>query len=209
MEAALTTDSIESEQDRRVAETIERERSRLWSFIRSRVADPLDAEDVLQDVFSELLAAYRLVKPIDQAGAWLFQVARNRIVDLFRRKRSSGVQAAGDRDGEETGALEDLLPSPDAGPEAEYARGVLLDALEDALDDLPEEQRDVFLAHEFEGQTFREISAETGVGVNTLLARKRYAVLHLRKALRSIYQSFTGAEAPDETTRKKGTRRRP
>jgi RNA polymerase sigma factor (sigma-70 family) len=182
-----------TEQDRRIAETIERESARLRNFIRKSVPDREDAEDLLQDVFYELVLAYRLVKPIEQAGAWLFKVARNRIIDRFRRKKPESPSGAvdpgalGDR-GDVT--LEDLLPSPDAGPEAVYARRVLLDEIDAALEELPEEQRDAFVAHELDGKTFRELAAETGVPINTLLSRKHYAVLHLRRRLRSIYDDF-------------------
>ncbi len=181
----------QEEQDERIAETIERERRRLRNFIRSRVADELDVEDVLQDVFSELVEAYRLMKPIEQAGAWLFRVARNRIVDLFRRRRTAARTRAREIHDEDDGqALEELLPSPDAGPEAAYARTVLIEELELALGELPEEQRAVFVAHEIEGRSFRELAAETGLSVNTLLSRKRYAVLHLRRRLESIHADF-------------------
>lgn len=183
-----------SDQDRRIAETIEREQGRLRSFIRKRVPD-WDVEDVLQDVFFELVEASRLMKPIEQVGAWLFRVARNRIIDRFRKKKSE-PPAARPRthdDGESefaSASLEELLPSPDAGPEAAYARGVLLDELDAALAELPEEQRFVFVAHELEGRSFRELSAETGIGVNTLLSRKHYAVRHLRRRLQKIYDEF-------------------
>lgn len=173
------------EQDRRIAETVERERGRLRNFIRKNVARE-DVEDVLQDVFFELVEAYRLMKPIEEAGAWLFRVARNRIIDRFRRKRPESSNATK----EEMSSLEDLLPSPDAGPEAAYARGVLLDELTSALDELPADQRFVFVAHELEGRSFRELASETGVSVNTLLSRKHYAVLHLRRRLQRIYDEF-------------------
>lgn len=154
----------------------------------------LDAEDVLQDVFFELVEAYRLVKPIEQAGAWLFRVARNRIIDGFRRKKPESSNAGRpSRDEEEieaAGSLDDLLPSADAGPEAAYARAVLVEELAAALEELPAEQRSVFVAHEIEGKSFREISSQTGVGVNTLLSRKHYAVLHLRRRLQNIYDEF-------------------
>jgi RNA polymerase sigma factor (sigma-70 family) len=180
-----------SEQDRQIAETIERERGRLRNFIRKRVPDRQDAEDVLQDVFFELVEAYRLVKPIEEVGAWLFRVARNRITDRFRRQKPESSSAMPtDAGGGELASLEDMLPSPDAGPEAAYARGVLLDELDDALQELPEEQRFVFVAHEFEGRSFRELALETGIGVNTLLSRKHYAVLHLRSRLQNIYDEF-------------------
>jgi len=183
-----------TDQDRQIAETIEREQSRLRRFIRQRVPD-IDAEDVLQDVLFELVEAYRLMQPIERAGAWLFRVARNRIIDRFRKKKPeaslSQTVVANSNDGETEGAsLEDLLPSPDAGPEAAYARAVLLDEIEEALGELPEEQRFVFVAHELEGKSFRELASETGVSVNTLLSRKHYAVLHLRRRLQDIYDEF-------------------
>jgi RNA polymerase sigma factor (sigma-70 family) len=189
----LDTTWTMTEQDRRLAETVERERGRLRNFIRRRVPDEAEAEDVLQDVFYELVEAYRLMKPIEQAGAWMFRVARNRIIDLFRRKKPEALNVPQHpaQEGAEALTLEELLPSPDAGPEAEYARGVLLDELESALDELPEDQRDVFVAHEIEGLSFKEISAETGISVNTLLSRKHHAVLHLRKRLQTIYDEFT------------------
>jgi RNA polymerase sigma factor (sigma-70 family) len=177
------------EQDQLISEALERDRPRLRSFIRKHVADTSEAEDILQDVFYELLEAYRLMKPIEHVTAWLFRVARNRMVDLFRRNKASSLN---DPVSVEEGAdtLEDLLPSADAGPEAAYARNLLLDALEEALEELPEIQREVFIAHELMGRSFREISAETGLSVNTLLSRKHYAVLHLRKSLQSIYENF-------------------
>jgi RNA polymerase sigma factor (sigma-70 family) len=182
------------EQDRRIAEVVEREQSRLRSFIRKRVPDPRDAEDILQDVFYELVEANRLLMPIDYVTGWLFRVARNRIIDLFRKKKPESLSAvAVVDDNDERLRVEDLLPSPDAGPEALYARNVLLDELELALEELPQEQRQVFVAHELEGRSFREIAADTGVGVNTLLSRKRYAVLHLRERLQSAYDEFMKA----------------
>ena len=182
------------EPDQRISEVVKREQSRLRNFIRRRVPDPRDAEDILQDVFYELVEANRLLMPIEHVTGWLFRVARNRITDLFRKKRpeSFGDSAAADEEGEVL-EIEDLLPSPDAGPEALYLRSVLLDELELAVDELPEEQREVFVAHELEGHSFKEMAAETGVGVNTLLSRKRYAVLHLRERLQSVYDEFTKA----------------
>ena len=180
------------EQDRRIADVVTREQSRLRHFIRRRVPDPRDAEDILQDVFYELVEANRLLMPIEHVTGWLFRVARNRITDLFRKRRPerfSDATLAGD--GEELLQLEDLLPSPDAGPEALYARNVLLDELELAVDQLPEEQREVFVAHELEGRSFKEMAAETGISVNTLLSRKRYAVRHLRERLQGVYDDFT------------------
>ncbi|HLG13501.1 MAG TPA: sigma-70 family RNA polymerase sigma factor [Blastocatellia bacterium] len=183
-----------TEQDRKISEIIAEHRSRLLNFIRRRVPDPSDVEDIVQEVFYELVEANRLLMPIDHVTGWLFRVARNRITDLFRKKRPLAFSdAAPNESGDEDGELlhiEDLLPSPDAGPEALYARNVLLDELELALDELPDEQREVFVAHELEGRSFKELSAESGVNVNTLLSRKRYAVLHLRERLRSIYDEF-------------------
>ena len=179
------------EQDRWIREAVQREQSRLRNFIRRRVPDPRDAEDILQDVFFRLVEANRLLMPIDHVTGWLFRVARNRITDLFRRKKPesfSDMAITGADD--EPQRLEDLLPSPDAGPEALYARGVLLDEIELALDELPTEQREVFVAHEIEGRSFKEIAAASGVSVNTLLSRKRYAVLRLRERLQSIYDEF-------------------
>lgn len=181
-----------TEQDRRISEIIANERSRLRNFIRRRVPDHWDVEDILQEVFYELVEANRLLMPIDHVTGWLFRVARNRITDLFRR---AGPEAFSDavaetEDGERL-RFEDLLPSPDAGPESLYARNLVLEELELALDELPDEQREVFIAHELEGRSFRELSAESGVNVNTLLSRKRYAVLHLRKRLQGIYDEFT------------------
>lgn len=183
-----------AEQDQRLTETIGREQGRLRNFIRRRVADEADAEDILQDVFYELIEAYRLMKPIEQVGAWLYRVARNRIIDAFRKKKPQPFLDEIDPDAQGGNALslEELLPSPDAGPEATYARSILLEELDAALDELPEVQREVFLAHEFEGFSFKEISEETGVGVNTLLSRKHHAVLYLRRRLQSIYDDFVG-----------------
>jgi RNA polymerase sigma factor (sigma-70 family) len=189
MEDGLTIERITADQDRRISEAIEREQSRLRNFIRKRVPGELDAEDILQDVFFELVEAYRLMKPVEQVGAWLFRVARNRITDFFRKKKPEALDDAV-TDGEAF-ALEDLLPSPEAGPEAAYARSVLLEELDAALDDLPQEQRDVFIAHEIQGRSFKELARETGLSVNTLLSRKHYAVLHLRQHLQAIYDEFT------------------
>jgi RNA polymerase sigma factor (sigma-70 family) len=181
-----------TEQDRQISEIVEEERSRLRNFIRRRVPDPSDAEDIVQEVFYELVEANRLLMPIEHVTGWLFRVARNRITDLFRKKKPEAFSDAAivGEDGEAL-RIEDLLPSPDAGPEALYFRGVLLDELELAIDELPEEQREVFVAHELEGRSFKEMAAETGVKVNTLLSRKRYAVLHLRERLQSIHDEFT------------------
>jgi RNA polymerase sigma factor (sigma-70 family) len=191
---SVTTDSGEqrTEQNRRISEVIQRERQRLLRFIRGRVDDEGDAEDILQDVFYELTEAYRLMKPIEQVGAWLSRVARNRIIDRFRKKKpvAEVPLIAGKEDAPR---LEDLLPSADAGPEAMYARSVLLDEIDAALEELPEEQRDVFIAHEIDGKSFKQLAEETGLSVNTLLSRKHYAILHLRRRLEAIYEEFTGA----------------
>jgi RNA polymerase sigma factor (sigma-70 family) len=191
---AASLERMALEQDQRIAEVVKREQSRLRNFIRRRVPDPRDAEDLLQDVFYELLEANRMLMPIEHVTGWLFRVARNRIIDLFRKKKPESLSdtAVADED-DELLQLAELLPSPDAGPEALYARSVLLDELELALAALPEEQRAVFVAHELEGRSFKEMAAETGVSVNTLLSRKRYAVLHLRERLQRIYDEFTRA----------------
>jgi RNA polymerase sigma factor (sigma-70 family) len=181
-----------TEQDRQITEIVEEEGSRLRNFIRRRVPDAADVEDILQEVFYELVEANRLLMPIEHVTGWLFRVARNRITDLFRKKRPQVFSEAAleDEDGELL-RIEELLPSPDAGPAEAYARAVLLDELEEALNELPAEQREVFVAHELEGRSFKELSAESGVSINTLLSRKRYAVLHLRERLQSIYDEFT------------------
>jgi RNA polymerase sigma factor (sigma-70 family) len=182
-----------TEQDRQISEVVAEERSRLRNFIRRRVSNDADVEDLLQEVFYELVEANRLLMPIEHVTGWLFRVARNRITDLFRKKKPENFSDAAVEDNNEDGELlriEDLLPSPDAGPEALYFRSVLLEELEFALDELPDEQREVFVAHEIEGRSFKELSAESGVSVNTLLSRKRYAVLHLRERLQNIYADF-------------------
>jgi len=190
MKGAASLDRMAFEQDQRITDVVKREQSRLRNFIRRRVPDPGDAEDILQDVFYELVEANRLLMPIDHITGWLFRVARNRITDLFRKKKpvsfTDAAIAREDDDGELL-RIDDLRPSPDAGPDALYARNLLLEELESAFAELPEEQRAVFIAHELERRSFREMSEETGVSVNTLLSRKRYAVLHLRRRLQSIY----------------------
>jgi len=183
-----------TDQDKRIAEVVARERKRLSGFIRRRVADPADAEDILQEVFGELVESVRLLRPIEQIGAWLFQVARNRIIDRFRRRSIEKAALPDPVDGDELDVLSELLPSPQAGPDAQYARRVLVEQLDAALDELPAEQRDVFVAHELEGASFRELAARTGLSINTLLSRKRYAVLHLRERLRQIYLEFELSE---------------
>ena len=194
MDEALRKHWMMAQQDRQISEAIEREKPRLRSFIGKRVADQSDAEDILQEVFYELVEAYRMMRPVEQVTAWLFRVARNRITDLFRSKKreASSEPAVNMEDGEEL-QWEDLLPSPEAGPEAAYTRSVLLEEMDAALDELPEEQRAVFVAHEFLGYSFKELAEQTGVSVNTLLSRKRYAVLHLRDRLQTIYHDFRKA----------------
>ncbi len=173
----------------RLARIFRREQGRLRKFVRNRISDEGDVEDILQDVFSQLVEADRLMKPIEQVGAWLYRVARNRIVDFFRKRRPA--QFGQDSDGLN---IEELLPSPDGGPEAALLRALFWEELEDALDELPGEQREVFLAHEIDGRSFQQISEETGVGVNTLISRKRYAVLHLRERLKEIKETILGEE---------------
>src|SRR5256714_2623337 len=196
MKDAAGLERMAREQDLRISDVVRREQSRLRNFIRRRVPDPRDAEDILQDVFYELVEANRLLMPIEHVTGWLFRVARNRIIDLFRKKRPenfSDVAVAHEDEEGELLRLEDLLPSVDASPEALYARSVLLDELEFAVEELPEEQREVFIAHELEGRSFKQMAADTGVNVNTLLSRKRYAVRHLRQRLQDIYDEFTKA----------------
>jgi RNA polymerase sigma factor (sigma-70 family) len=193
MDDALSLEFMTEEQNRRISETVEREQGRLRNFIRRRVLDESDVEDILQEVFYELVQAYRMMKPLEQVGAWLFRVARNRIIDRFRGRRQEAPAIS-------TAVVEEAdwfpwedLPSPDAGPEAAYARELLLEEIDAALDELPQEQRDVFVAHEFEGRSFRELAQASGVSVNTLLSRKHYAVVYLRRRLRSVYEEFKKA----------------
>ena len=191
MDEALSKQWPMAEQDQRISDVVKREQSRLRNFIRRRVPDPRDAEDILRDVFYELVEANRLLMPIEHVTGWLFRVARNRITDLFRKKKPQSL--ADTTVGSESGELlqlEDLLPSPEAGPEAVYIRNLLLEELELALEELPDEQREVFVGHELEGRSFKEMAEETGVSVNTLLSRKRYALLRLRERLQSIHDEF-------------------
>lgn len=189
-QSALALPTPMAEENRSLAETIARERGRLGSFIRQRVPDPGEAEDILQDVFFALVEAYRLPEPIEQVGAWLFRVARNRIVDRFRKKREEPLLAEQDI-GEDERWLEQALPAPDGGPEAAHARAVLLETIALALDELPARQRDVFIAHELDGRSFKELAAQSGRNVNTLLGWKRQAVLHLRARLQPIYDELS------------------
>jgi RNA polymerase sigma factor (sigma-70 family) len=192
MKAPYPVLTMASDQDERISDAVRTEQTRLRNFIRRRVPDSSDAEDILQDVFYELVETYRSMETIEQMGAWLFRVARNRIIDLFRKKRpvllADEIDVSSAED--EGGPWEELLPSGDAGPEEVLLRSAMLEELEDALDELPDEQRQVFLAHEIEGRSFKEISEETGVGVNTLLSRKRYAVLHLRRRLQAAHEDL-------------------
>ncbi|HKA52989.1 MAG TPA: sigma-70 family RNA polymerase sigma factor [Candidatus Binatia bacterium] len=192
MEDVLSIERWAAEQDRRISAAVQREQGRLRTFVRQHLSDEGEVEDILQEVFYELVEAYRLMKPVEQVGAWLYRVARNRIIDFFRKKKPEalGNGPAGNPNGENTLLLEDLLPSPAAGPEAAYARRVLLEELEAALEELPEAQRAVFIAHELDGRSFQELADESGLSVNTLLSRKRYAVLHLRRRLQAIYDDF-------------------
>jgi RNA polymerase sigma factor (sigma-70 family) len=194
MNLAASSARMALEQDRRISEVVEREQSRLRGFIHRRVPDPGDVEDVLQDVFYALVEANRLLVPIEHVTGWLLRVARNRITDLFRKKRPESFSDAAFADeNDELLRFDDLLPSPDDGPEALYARGVLLDELALAVEELPREQREVFVAHELEGRSFKELAAATGVSMNTLLSRKRYAVRRLRERLQGVYDDFTKA----------------
>jgi RNA polymerase sigma factor (sigma-70 family) len=181
-----------AEQGRRIDAEIAQERPRLRNFIRKRVANDADVEDILQDVFAELVEAYSLMQPVEQVSAWLFRVARNRIIDLFRRRKHEPLDALPPTQGDddETLSIDELLPSDEAGPDAAYLRSILLDELDRALTELPPEQQDVFVAHEIEGRSFKELAAETGLSVSTLLARKHYAVRHLRQRLQAIYDEF-------------------
>ena len=192
MNPADSTFAMATNQNDEIGGAIEREGSRLRNFIRRRVPDDSEAEDILQDVFYELVEAYRLMKPVEQIGAWLFRVARNRITDFFRRKKPIALNDnLTVTDDGETLHVEDLLPAPDAGPEAAYLHRLLLEEMEAAIDELPAEQRHVFISHEIEGRSFKELAAETGVSVNTLLSRKHYAVGHLRTRLQTVYDEFT------------------
>ena len=178
-----------AQQDQRIVEIITRERGRLGGFVRQRVSDPGDVDDILQDVFFELVEACRLPDPIEQVGAWLFRVARNRIIDRFRKKREQSLPPA--REGGDDDWLEPALPDVDSGPEAAYLRAMVLETMALALEELPARQREVFIAHELDGRSFKELAAESGLSVNTLLGWKRLAVLHLRARLRPLYDEFS------------------
>ena len=192
MEQALPPMARIEEQDSLIAEIVQRERGRLRGYIRRSVADAGEAEDILQDIFFELVQTYRMMKPVEQAGAWLYRVAGNRIIDFFRKKRpeTAGVRADEEPDG--ILLLKELLPSPEGGPDAQYFRTIFFEALDAALDELPASQRDIFVGHELEGKAFEQLADETGLNVNILMSRKRAAVLHLRERLRSIHEDFLG-----------------
>lgn len=189
MQSETAIHGLMSKQDRSISDTFAHERNRLRGFIRGYVPDLADAEDILQEVFFEFVQAARLLKPIEQTGAWLFSVARNRIKDRFRRSRLEAPVLKPNEDDEATSIL-DLLPDPGATPEAAFAHALLVDELDIALDELPDDQRSVFIAHEFDGRSFKELSDETGIGINTLLSRKRYAVLFLRRRLQTLYEEI-------------------
>ena len=190
MDTALPKPSSASLQDSEIASVVRRERGRLLAFIRKRVADAGEAEDVLQEAFYELVAAYRLMQPIEQVGAWLVRVARNRIIDRFRKRRPQLLGDIAADEEEADSALDRLLPPVEDGPDAALVRELLLEELEQALAGLPVEQREVFVAHELEGASFKELSARWSVGINTLLSRKRYAVLRLREKLKEAYEEW-------------------
>ena len=194
MDATLSESIVTADQNREISAAVRREGRRLRSFIRRRVLDAVEAEDILQDVLYELVAAHRLMQPIEQAGAWLMRVARNRIIDRFRKRKTDSLAAQSPAqpvdDEEEGAALEDLLPSLEPGPEGETIQRVLLEQIEDALDELPPEQREVFVAHELEGASFKELAERWDVSVNTLLSRKRYAVRALREHLQAAHDEW-------------------
>ena len=191
MQAALSEPLSLPQQDRDISATVHRERGRLLAYIRRWIADAAEAEDILQESLYELVLAYRLMEPVEQAGAWLARVARNRIIDRFRRRSSRPRAVAAPADEEDPGAsLADLLPAAAAGPEAEVMRDILLKEIEAAVAELPDEQREVFIAHELDGVSFRELARRSGVGVNTLLSRKRYAVRYLRKRLQAVWDEW-------------------
>jgi RNA polymerase sigma factor (sigma-70 family) len=181
-----------NDEDPRLSEILAEDRARLRDFIRQRVPNEADAEDLLQEVFYEAILAYRLMEPIERWSSWMFRVARNRIIDRFRSKRPAGMESASSItsvDGDRL-FLEDVLPSLEAGPDAAYARSVLMEELEEAIDALPEAQREVFVAHEIEGESMNDIARRTGVSLNTVLSRKHYAVKALRRQLKTIHDAF-------------------
>lgn len=173
----------------RIAAAIAAQGPRLRAFVKAQVADFSEAEDIVQDAFVELICAYRLMEPIEHVAAWLLRVARNRIIDRFR-ERSRYAKPTGAE--EPADALDERLAPLAADPESGYVRGLFVDELLAALDELPAEQRDIFVAHELEGRSFKQLAAETGVGVSTLLGRKHAAVRHLRRRLQDIHSEFDG-----------------
>ena len=191
MQAALSEPLNLPQQDRDISATVRRERGRLLAYIRRWIADAAEAEDIVQESLYELVLAYRMTQPVEQAGAWLARVARNRIIDRFRRRsgRPRTVEAPGNEE-VPGGSLADLLPAAAGGPEAEVMRDILLTEVEAALAELPGEQREVFIAHELDGVSFRELAQRSGVSVNTLLSRKRYAVRYLRKRLQAVWDEW-------------------
>jgi RNA polymerase sigma factor (sigma-70 family) len=178
-------------QNESIGEVVRENGKRLFDFIRHRVNEEEEAEDIYQDVMFELTNAYRMMQPIEKIAAWLYRVARNKITDKYRKKRPDLLQ---DKvfisDDDDHLYLEDLLRSTEESPDKDFDQALIQQALEEALDELPKEQRDVFIQHELEGISFNEIAEATGVTVNTLLSRKRYAVLHLREKLRSLYEEL-------------------
>ena len=191
MQAALSQPLNLPQQDRDISATVRRERGRLLAYIRRFIADAAEAEDIVQESLYELVLAYRMTQPVEQAGAWLARVARNRIIDRFRRRsgRPRTVEAPANEE-VPGGSLADLLPAAAGGPEAEVMRDILLIEVEAALAELPGEQREVFIAHELDGVSFRELAQRSGVSVNTLLSRKRYAVRYLRTRLQAVWDEW-------------------
>jgi len=191
MQAALSGALTLSQQDRDISAAVRRERGRLLAYIRRWIADAAEAEDIVQESLYELVLAYRMMQPVEQAGAWLARVARNRIIDRFRRGRAARRAAAVRSDEEDAASgVADLLPAADGGPEAAVMRAILLAEIEAALAELPAEQREVFIAQELEGVSFRELAQRSGVSINTLLSRKRYAVRFLRERLRAAWDDW-------------------
>jgi RNA polymerase sigma factor (sigma-70 family) len=174
----------------KIAEVVHKDRAKLLSFIRKRVSDKDDAEDILQDVFYQLTQAYDMIGSLDKVTSWMYTVARNKITDLYRKKKPEPFKSTYQGDEEESLSMENLLPALGNTPEDAFFKSVIWDAITEALDELPIEQREVFVKNEFEDISFKELSAMTGVSVNTLLSRKRYAVLHLRARLKSLYEEL-------------------
>jgi RNA polymerase sigma factor (sigma-70 family) len=196
MDDAMALQQIMSKDNSRIAAAVAEQGPRLRAFVRRQVADLSEVDDIVQETFLELVSAYRLLQPVEHLAAWLLRVARNRIIDRFRaRSRQASPGEASGRDSvgsavEPSRVLEQWLAADDGGPESAYVRGVLADELIAAVDELPAEQRDVFLAHELDGRSFKQLRAETGIGINTLLGRKHAAVRHLRRRLEDIRSEF-------------------